>query len=214
MVARTGTGSGSTPLGVTIPGVIRGGVVYSAANIDPSWIGTDADAALEARLKRPVRVMNDGDAAGYAEVAFGAAKGEQGVVMMTTLGTGIGTAIIYRGLLVPNIELGHVQLRGDSAERWTSNAAREREKLVPGMGRAAHGLLPRAGETVQPRPVRRRRRSQQELGEVRSPDRYRHPAGAGGAGQQCRDHRCCSAGPPRGGRVTLTTMVRGWYPAP
>lgn len=129
MVARTGTGSGSTPLGVTIPGVIRGGVVYSAANIDPSWIGTDADAALEARLKRPVRVMNDGDAAGYAEVAFGAAKGEQGVVMMTTLGTGIGTAIIYRGLLVPNIELGHVQLRGDSAERWTSNAAREREKL-------------------------------------------------------------------------------------
>ncbi|MFT4010243.1 MAG: ROK family protein [Nocardioidaceae bacterium] len=123
------THTDGTAVGVTIPGIVRHGVVYSAANIDKSWIGTDADAALEARLKRPVRVVNDADAAGYAEVRWGAAKGEHGVVMVTTLGTGIGSAIVYRGVLVPNTELGHLTLHGDAAEKYCANVVREREQL-------------------------------------------------------------------------------------
>jgi polyphosphate glucokinase len=120
---------GDSPIGVTVPGVVRHGVVYSAANIDKSWIEYDADRALEKRLSRPVRVVNDADAAGYAEVAYGAAKGRTGVVMVTTLGTGIGSALIYDGTLVPNTELGHLELDGHDAEKRASNAAREKEKL-------------------------------------------------------------------------------------
>jgi len=116
---------GSTEIGVTIPGVVRHGVVHSAANIDKAWIGTDADRSLEQLLGRPVRVMNDADAAGYAEVAFGAARDRSGVVLVTTLGTGIGTALIYNGVLVPNTELGHIEIDGRIAETRASNAARE-----------------------------------------------------------------------------------------
>jgi polyphosphate glucokinase len=116
-------------IGVTIPGVVHHGVVHSAANIDKAWIGTDADRALEKRLGRPVRVMNDADAAGYAEVAFGAARDRTGVVLVTTLGTGIGSALIYNGVLVPNTELGHIEIDGKIAETQASNAARENGDL-------------------------------------------------------------------------------------
>jgi polyphosphate glucokinase len=116
-------------VGVTIPGVVRHGVVHSAANIDQAWIGLDADHALEKRLGRPVRVVNDADAAGYAEVRYGAAKDRTGVVMVTTLGTGIGTALIYNGVLVPNTELGHLEIGGHDAETRASNNAREVEGL-------------------------------------------------------------------------------------
>lgn len=120
---------GRSPVGVTVPGVVRSGVVHSAANIDKTWIGTDADQLLEEILQRPVHVVNDADAAGYAEVAFGSAQGRDGLVLMTTLGTGIGSALIHQGTLVPNTELGHLEINGHDAERKASNSAREREDM-------------------------------------------------------------------------------------
>ncbi len=116
-------------VGVTIPGVVRHGVVHSAANIDPSWIATDADTLLTEKLNRPVHVLNDADAAGYAEARYGAAKDRSGLVIVTTLGTGIGTALLYDGVLIPNAELGHIEIDGRDAERRTSAAAKTREDL-------------------------------------------------------------------------------------
>ncbi len=116
-------------VGVTVPGIVRHGLVLSAANIDKSWIGTDADRELEKKLDRPVRVMNDADAAGFAEVAFGAARRRSGVVIVTTLGTGIGSALIHDGVLIPNTELGHLEIDGHVAESQASNSARENGDL-------------------------------------------------------------------------------------
>lgn len=117
------------PVGVTVPGVVHHGVVRSAANIDESWIGTDIDALLTRTTGRDVHVVNDADAAGLAEVRYGAAKGRQGLVILTTLGTGIGTAMLYDGVLVPNSELGHLEIDGHDAESRASNRAREKEEL-------------------------------------------------------------------------------------
>lgn len=127
---------GDEPIGVTIPGVVQHGVVRTAANIDPAWIDTNAEELIAARLGRRVTVVNDADAAGYAEIHYGAAKDRDGLVVVTTLGTGIGAAIVYDGTLVPNAELGHLWLElegGDPpavhAESWAANSAREREDL-------------------------------------------------------------------------------------
>ena len=116
-------------VGVTVPGIVRHGVVRSAANIDKSWIGADADALFTAATGREVHVVNDADAAGLAEVRFGAARGRTGLVIMTTLGTGIGTALVYDGVLLPNTELGHLEIDGHDAETRASNVARKREDL-------------------------------------------------------------------------------------
>jgi len=116
-------------VGVTVPAVVRHGVVSSAANIDPSWIGTDADALLTEATGREVHVVNDADAAGLAEVAYGAARGQQGLVVVTTLGTGIGSALVHDGVLVPNSELGHLEIDGHDAESRAANSARETEGL-------------------------------------------------------------------------------------
>lgn len=121
--------TGDSPVGVTIPGIVRRGVMYSAANIDKSWIGTDVDALFSDRLGRPVTVLNDADAAGVAEMHYGAAKGVPGTVFLATLGTGIGTALLVDGVLVPNCELGHLELDGCDAESRAAASAREREKL-------------------------------------------------------------------------------------
>jgi polyphosphate glucokinase len=119
-----------SPVGVTIPGVIRkNGVVASAANIDKSWIGTDADALLGDALGRSVRVINDADAAGLAEARYGVATGREGLVIVTTLGTGIGSALLYDGVLVPNTELGHLEIDGHDAESRAANSARKRDDL-------------------------------------------------------------------------------------
>ena len=116
-------------VGVTVPGVVQHGVVRSAANIDRAWIDTDADALFTEATGRDVHVVNDADAAGLAEARYGAARGESGLVIVTTLGTGIGSAIIHDGRLVPNSELGHLQIDGYDAESRAANSAREREEL-------------------------------------------------------------------------------------
>ena len=116
-------------VGVTVPGVVRHGVVHSAANIDKSWIGTDADALFTRATGREVHVVNDADAAGLAEVRDGAARGRSGLVIVTPLGTGIGSALVHDGVLVPNSELGHLEIDGHDAESRAANSARTREDL-------------------------------------------------------------------------------------
>ncbi len=126
------TGAGladDAPVGVTVPAVVRRGTVLSAANIDEAWIGTDADALFTEALERPVHVVNDADAAGYAETRYGAAKDRAGVVIVTTLGTGIGSALVIDGRLVPNTELGHLEIDGHDAESRAANSAREKHDL-------------------------------------------------------------------------------------
>jgi polyphosphate glucokinase len=117
------------PVGITVPGVVVHGVVKSAANIDESWIYTDAMTMFHDRLQRDVVVVNDADAAGLAEVRYGAARDQQGLVVVTTLGTGIGTALVYDGVLVPNSELGHLEVDGKDAESVTANSVREKKDL-------------------------------------------------------------------------------------
>jgi polyphosphate glucokinase len=110
--------------GIGFPAVILGGVVRTAANIDQSWIGIDADASFADALRRPLVVGNDADAAGLAEMRFGAGRGQAGTVLMLTLGTGIGSALFRDGVLVPNTELGHLQVRGKDAERRAAASIR------------------------------------------------------------------------------------------
>jgi polyphosphate glucokinase len=129
IVEQFGDAASTGPVGVTFPAVIQHGVARTAANVDKSWIGTDVDALLRERLGRPVRVVNDADAAGYAEAKFGAAKGVAGTVFMATLGTGIGTALIVDGVLVPNTELGHLEVDGKDAETRAADSARDRDDL-------------------------------------------------------------------------------------
>jgi polyphosphate glucokinase len=117
------------PVGVTVPGVVMHGVVHSAANIDKAWIGEDADKLFTDRTGRDVHDVNDADAAGLAEVRYGAAKGRGGLVIVTTLGTGIGSAMVYNGVLVPNSELGHLEIDGHDAEKRAASSAKEREDL-------------------------------------------------------------------------------------
>ena len=117
------------PFGCTFPGVVQHGVVRSAANVDKSWVGTDLEALLTEATGLPATALNDADAAGLAEVRFGAAKEHDGVVLVTTLGTGIGSALFVDGVLVPNTELGHVELDGHDAETRAADSAREDEDL-------------------------------------------------------------------------------------
>ncbi|TIC87521.1 ROK family protein [Nocardioides sp. GY 10113] len=117
------------PVGITVPGIVHHGVVGSAANIDPGWLGADADALFTEATGHEVHIVNDADAAGLAEARYGAAKGRDGLVIVTTLGTGIGSALVYDGALVPNSELGHLELDGRNAEQYAANSAREREEL-------------------------------------------------------------------------------------
>lgn len=116
-------------VGVTFPGIVRNGIIGSAANVDKSWLGTDAASLLRERLARPVVVINDADAAGLAEMAFGAGRGRSGVVLMVTFGTGIGTAIFLDGRLLPNSELGHLVIDGKDAEKLAAAVVRTRKML-------------------------------------------------------------------------------------
>lgn len=117
------------PVGITFPAVVRGGIIKTAANVDDSWIGLEADKFFSKHLKGPVTVINDADAAGIAEMRFGAGKNRHGVVIMLTLGTGIGSAIFIDGRLLPNSEFGHLKIRGQDAEKRASEKVREDKDL-------------------------------------------------------------------------------------
>lgn len=119
----------SAPLGVCFPSIVKDGVCLSANNIDHSWIGTDLRGTFEEHLRRPVTVVNDADAAGLAEARYGAGRGVRGLVHVITLGTGIGGAMIHDGMLVPNFEVGSLELDGVMAESRASAKARERDQL-------------------------------------------------------------------------------------
>ncbi|ASU83696.1 ROK family protein [Nocardiopsis gilva YIM 90087] len=121
--------SADCPLGVTFPAVVQHGVAYSAANVDDSWVGANLEHVFSEVTGRRVHVLNDADAAAVAEHRYGAARDAEGVVLLTTLGTGIGTALLVDGRLVPNTEFGHLEIDGHDAESRAASSAREREDL-------------------------------------------------------------------------------------
>lgn len=116
------------PLGVTYPGVVVDGVVHTAANVDHAWIGTNAAEQYSRALDgRPVTVLNDADAAGLAEQRYGAGRNHEGVVVLLTFGTGIGSAVIHHGMLLPNTEFGHIEVGGKEAEHRAASSVKERK---------------------------------------------------------------------------------------
>ncbi|BCJ30651.1 polyphosphate--glucose phosphotransferase [Actinocatenispora sera] len=114
-------------VGVTFPGVVNHGVIATAANLAPAFVGVDAHALFAKATGRPATVLNDADAAGVAEMRFGAGRGRPGTVLLLTFGTGIGSALFVDGTLVPNTEFGHLEIDGHDAEKHASAAARERD---------------------------------------------------------------------------------------
>lgn len=122
-------GQVSGPLGITFPGVVKNGRILTSANLDAAWVDFEAAAFFTAKLGRPVVVLNDADAAGLAEMRFGAGRGIAGTVLLLTLGTGIGSALFLDGRLVPNTEFGHMELRGKDAEARASAKVREDKDL-------------------------------------------------------------------------------------
>lgn len=124
-----GTLPASGPIGFAFPTVVKNRLARTAANVDRSWIGVDGAALVEKRLGRGAVFLNDADAAGLAEMKWGAGRGTRGVVMMLTFGTGIGSALFIDGTLLPNTELGHVELNGSDAEKWTSAKVRAEANL-------------------------------------------------------------------------------------
>ena len=118
------------PVGLAFPAVVQNGVVKTAANIDKGWIGVDAAKLIAKKTGLPTYILNDADAAGMAEMKFGAGKGKKGLVLLITVGTGIGSVLFSKGKLVPNTELGHITLKsGAEAEEFASDAARKRDNL-------------------------------------------------------------------------------------
>jgi polyphosphate glucokinase len=117
------------PVGCTFPAVVQHGIARTAANVDQSWIGTNAQELFQEQVPRPFVVVNDADAAGIAEMQFGVGQGVKGTVMMITLGTGIGSALFTDGVLVPNTEFGHLDIRGKAAEGRASEKVREDHDL-------------------------------------------------------------------------------------
>ena len=123
-------GTTGGPVGITFPGVVKHGRILTSANMDPAWIGFDAATFFSAKLGRPALVINDADAAGLAEMRFGAGRGIGGTVILLTLGTGIGSAVFLDGQLVPNTEFGHMEVRGKDAEARASDRVREEKDLA------------------------------------------------------------------------------------
>ncbi|HZD56132.1 MAG TPA: ROK family protein [Anaerolineales bacterium] len=117
------------PIGCGFPAVVQRGVTLTAANVHDKWIGEDAEALLTEQTGCPVRMINDADAAGLAEMAFGAGQGRLGTVVIITIGTGLGTALFTNGQLVPNTEFGHIEIKGKDAEKRASDATRKRKNL-------------------------------------------------------------------------------------
>ncbi len=116
-------------IGCTFPGIVRQGVVETAPHIDPSWVGKNGQALLQKKTGQRVVLLNDADAAGIAEMEFGAGRGEKGLVLMLTFGTGIGCGLFFNGELVPNAELGHLEIHGMDAEEWVSDRIRQEQDM-------------------------------------------------------------------------------------
>ena len=117
------------PVGVTYPGVVVDGVVKTAANVDKSWIGTNVADLMSAALgNRKVTVLNDADAAGLAEACYGAGRNKSGLIVLLTFGTGIGSAVLYNGVLLPNTEFGHIEVGGKEAEHRAASSVKERKE--------------------------------------------------------------------------------------
>ncbi len=129
LAERLGATAAGVPLGVCFPAIVRHGRTMSAANVSKRWIGLEAERLFEQTLGRDIHFVNDADAAGVAEAHFGAARDVDGLVIVTTLGTGIGSALLHDGVLIPNSELGHLQIAGEDAEQLAAYSAKEREKL-------------------------------------------------------------------------------------
>ena len=147
----TGTLTAAMPGGAGFPSVIRAGQAMTETHGDQSWIGVSVQQMLEQRLGRPMLVLNDADAAGVAEIAHGAGKGQRGVVLLLDLGTGIGSALFVDGQLVPNMQLGHLEFHGRDAETRVSPAARTRRKIgLKKWGREFNELLARYEEYLWP----------------------------------------------------------------
>jgi len=117
------------PIGCGFPAVVQHGITRTAANVSKQWIGTDADALFSKKTGCPVNIINDADAAGLAEMTFGAGKDRMGVVLLVTIGTGLGTSLFTDGILLPNTELGHIEIDCEDAELIASDAARKRNEL-------------------------------------------------------------------------------------
>ncbi len=117
------------PIGIGFPAPIKNGVAMMAANVSPKWLGVNADNLFSEITGRDCTLINDADAAGLAEMAFGAGRGQMGTVIMITLGTGIGSAVFFGGRLLRNTEFGHIEIEGSEAEARASSAARDREDL-------------------------------------------------------------------------------------
>jgi polyphosphate glucokinase len=129
IIAAVGDVPAETPVGVCFPAIVRHGTTMSAANVSEKWIGFEAEKFFEEHIGRDITFVNDADAAGVAEARYGAAMGQRGLVILTTLGTGIGSALIYDGVLIPNSELGHLELNGKNAEKQASYSAKEAKGL-------------------------------------------------------------------------------------
>lgn len=124
-----GVQDSTLPLGVAFPAIVKYGKTLSAANVSKEWIGFEAEQFFENGLGRQIHFVNDADAAGVAESRHGAARDARGLTILATLGTGIGSAFLYDGVLVPNTELGHLNFRGESIEKWAAYSAMERDEL-------------------------------------------------------------------------------------
>jgi polyphosphate glucokinase len=117
------------PIGVAIPGVVQHGVVSTAANIDDQWIGTNSEKLIHGITRQPVKALNDADAAGIAEMLYGVGRDETGLVILLTFGTGIGSAMFYKGELIPNTEFGHIEFTGMIAEHYAAARLVERDDM-------------------------------------------------------------------------------------
>lgn len=129
IIQALGVSKRNQPVGICFPAVVKHGYTQSAANVSKRWIGLNADELFDKTLDRHTHMINDADAAGLAEVKFGAGRASQGLTVMTTLGTGIGTALFYNGVLIPNAELGHLEIDGVDYETKAAYSAMEREEL-------------------------------------------------------------------------------------
>lgn len=138
-------------VGVTLPCVLRKGTAFTAANVDPAWIGTDAAGLLAGTLSRPVAVLNDADAAGIAEMRYGVGRDHHGVVVLLTFGTGIGSAVFVDRMLLPNTELGHLEVNGHDAESRAAASVRQAEGLSwPDWARRVSEYLRRLEDLLWP----------------------------------------------------------------